>query len=185
MSRLQSRYRFDRNVTFRSYAHFQRTFEAYCRENEVKFCRETRKLKSNSFPKCKIGPDTIDRFVYHKLSLKCENHESLSTSDGGPFCKGKITLVYDWKKDRLIVTEFKPHSCHCVTIRRENAHLNEIVRIARKLPNDALDVIENVVKVFDQKWQKSENGLTVRIEHTQTEQEMLDELQTVVSGTIF
>lgn len=182
---------------FRSYAKFKTNLDAYCREHTVagvplKFLRQShKKLATNTFKDDPLDHETINRFVYHKLSLKCENHESITLNENGPFCSGSITLAYNRKKDSLIVTSFARHSNRCAAIQseHENGRLNEIVKIARELPDDALALVEQVCNNIHENWDKDSNaGLAVQITPIKNERDVLaqfaDELQSVESGIV-
>lgn len=173
-------------VNFRSYAAFKAAFDEYCRENAVasvplKFLRHTfRKLNPKSFTNDQLDRDTINRFVYRNLSLKCEHNESITTNEHGPYCNGCITLLYNRSKNVLHITSFTGHAIHCGAIRDQNANedarLKEIVKIARQLPTDALDLVEQVCKSVHEKWDQCTAGLTVRVEPIQCERDVISQI---------
>lgn len=135
------------------------------------FVRHTnKKLSVNTFKDDPLDQDTINRFVYNNLSLKCIHHETITTNESGPSCSGRITLLYNRPTNVLTITSFCRHSNHpaVIGIHDENANktsrLNEILKIARQLPDDALALLEEVCTRIHQNWD-SENtaGLTVEI----------------------
>lgn len=191
-------------ANFRSYADFKASFDDYCLMNAIAgvpltFVRHTnKKLSVNTFKNDPLDQDTIHRFVYNNLSLKCIHHETITTNENGPHCSGRITLLYNRSKNMLSITSFCRHSNHPVVnvIQDENANencrLSEILKIVRQLPDDALALLKQVCTGIHENWDDENTaGLTVKIVPIKNESDVIaqieHELQTFDPGnnTIF
>lgn len=151
---------------FRSYADFKAAFNEYCRKSaaagrSLTFVRhQSEKLSVNTFHNDKLDQFTINRFVYHHLSLKCIHHEDLSMNDTGPYCRGCIQIRYNRSANVLNVKSFSPHSNdHKIYDVQEanlggDSRLNRIVEIARQLPDDALALLEQIHKMIHVKQER-------------------------------
>lgn len=165
-------YRIHTGANFRSYADFKSAFDAHCWENAaagvpLTFVRHTcKKLTVNTFKDDPLDQDTINRFVYNNLSLKCIHHETITTNENGRSCSGRITLLYNRTTNVLSITAFSRHSNHPIVngIPDGNSRLNEILKIARQLPDDALALLQQVCTTIRENWNdESTAGLTVNI----------------------
>lgn len=150
----------DGTQNFRSYADFKAAFDEYCRKNAAGgdpltfVCHKRDKLKKNTFENDPLDEDTINRFVYSYLSLKCIHDECYSTNPSGPYCRGGIIIRYNRQMNVLSVTSFFKHSNHHTINDTPEANLGggspfyRIVEIARKLPDNVLVLLEQMCKMF-------------------------------------
>lgn len=194
---MSRRIRVDAN--FRSYAEFKTALDEYCRAKAVDgvpltFIRYTsKKLKVNTFKNIPLDQDTVNSIVYNNLTLKCIHHESVTTNENGPCCTGRITLLFNRALNVLKVTTCDGHSNHPRTkcTQDENANektqLNDILKIARQLPDDALALLEQVCKGIHDNWgDENTAGLTINIVPIESESQVIKhikrELQQIESG---
>lgn len=174
------------DANFSSYAEFKAALDEYCHANAVggvplTFIRHTsKKLKVNTFKNNPLDEDTVNRIVYNNLTLKCIHHASVTTNENGPSCTGRITLLYNRPKNELKVTTCDGHLNHPETLlmKDENAnnssHLDNILRISRELPDDALALLEQVCQGIQDNWgDENTAGLTVNIVPIESESQVI------------
>lgn len=160
---------------FPSYADFKEAFDEYCRKSAaagvpLTFVRHiSDKLSVNTFTNDPLDQDTVKKFVYSYLSLRCKHNEYVSTNDSGPYCRGTIQIRYNRQMNVLNLIRFYDHSNHHAINDAQEANfggdsqLNRFIEIARQLPDDvilpALASLEQMCKIIHVKQKKVCVGL--------------------------
>lgn len=164
------------NAEFDSYASFEIALKKYCQQNAVngiplRFNRiSSAKLKPNTFKNETLTQNTIDKFVYHNKTLVCsERKKNCSKDDKTQVnCHGRITFRYDKAKKLIIVSSlYNIHTNHsmqlnpCIAARANQ--LQEIINVIKKLPDDALDPVQQACETIFREWGNDNAGLTIAI----------------------
>lgn len=171
---------------FGSFAAFKAVLNTYCVQNAVngvplKFARQSSaKLKPDTLKNETLDQATIDQFIYQKQALVCVHRTKEGRRNGDDInCGGRITFRLDKEKKRILVSSyFGDHTNHP---NQSNAHLlrnisprerqlQSIFGTINKLPDGALNLVQETVDVVLREWSKDNIGLNIIIESIDNDQ---------------